>query len=325
MHVAHRVIPVLALVLAGCPRTSPPPRTPPPVPEAAPEAPAEVEAADGDAAEEADEEEESAPNVVKLERAPIVGPAPRLRLKAPADGALIKDGPVMLKLAVEHWRLAPAPGNHVYVKVDNREGLVVRDVSAPISLDALYEKKFGEPLAEGSHVLRVFLRRPNHEGVKLPTAFKMAVFHYRSKTPDFSFDRRAPLLTYSRPQGCASDPARLLDFFITNLNALSEHGYKVHYLINGAHRGRLLGWSPYRIEGLGAGESTIRLWLVGPSGKPVPGPFNDTTRTVSGDRGCPQLGLIPDDPGDDDDEVLEQDEPPARAGRVPPPRPARTP
>ena len=115
------------------------------------------------------------------------------------------------------------------------------------------------------------------------------------------------MLTYSRPQGCASDPVRLLDFFISNLNALSRRGYHVAYEINGVHRGGLFRWAPYRIDALSPSENTVRLRLVGPDGALVPGPFNDTTRTVRGDESCPELGLIPDETAEEDDEVAEPD------------------
>jgi len=184
------------------------------------------------------------------------------------------------------------------------EEIAIRDLSGPIHLDELYEQRFDEPLAEGSHVIRAYLSRSNHEGIKIPRAFAMVVFHNGSRTPDFTVDRTRPMLTYGRPQGCASDPSRLLDFFLTNLNDLSERGYRVAYTIDGTHRGTLLGWAPYRVDGLRPGNHTLRLVLLRPDGAPAPGRYNDVTRTIRISNDCPDLGLIPDDISEDE-EVLD--------------------
>jgi hypothetical protein len=149
--------------------------------------------------------EYSAPSMRALDKRPIVGPPPRIVILQPKNQALVARGPVMLKLQVSRWKLAPAPGNHVHIKIDDSKEFAIRDVSKPIELDERYEKETGQPLSEGSHVLRVFLSRPNHEGVKVPSAFDSIVFHYRSKTKGWSFDGTQPMLTYSRPEGCASD------------------------------------------------------------------------------------------------------------------------
>lgn len=211
----------------------------------------------------------------------------------------------MTKLEVTGWKLAPAPGNHVHVKVDGNKEFAIRDISKPFALDERYEQEVGEPLSEGAHVLRVFLSRPNHESVKVPSAFDLVVFYHRSRAPGSSVDRNRPLLTYSRPQGCASDPDRLLDFVVTNINGLSKKGYRVQYVIDGIHTGRLFSWSPYRIQDLAEGVHSLRLTLLRPDDTPAPGPFNDVTTSFEIRESCRFLGLIPDDAYDEDDEVLE--------------------
>lgn len=254
---------------------------------------------------EVERREYSAPSLRTLDKRPIVGPPPRVEIIQPKDQALVARGPVMLKLKVDRWKLAPAPGNHVHVKIDDSKEFPIRDVSKPIALDERYEKETGQPLSEGTHVIRVFLSRPNHEGVKVPSAFDSIVFHYRSKTKGWSFDGNRPMLTYSRPQGCASDPDRLLDFVVTNVNGLSRKGYRVQYLIDGVHAGTLFSWSPYQIRDLSEGKHTIRLMLLRPDNSPAPGPFNDVTSSFEVSEGCSFLGLIPDDMEDEDEEVLE--------------------
>lgn len=258
-----------------------------------------------DAAVDAERREYSAPSLRALDKRPIVGPPPRIEIVHPKNQALVARRSVMLKLQVTRWKLAPAPGNHVHVKIDDSKEFAIRDVSKPIALDERYEKETGQPLSEGTHVIRVFLSRPNHEGVKVPSAFDSTVFHYRSKTKGWSFDPSRPMLTYSRPEGCASDPDRLLDFVVTNVNGLSRKGYRVHYLIDGVHAGTLFSWTPYQIRDLSEGKHTIRLTLVRPDNSPAPGPFNDVTTSFEVSEGCRFLGLIPDDMDDEDEEVLE--------------------
>ena len=249
--------------------------------------------------------EGASPSLRALNKAPIVGPAPRIRIARPNNQQLVARGPVSLKLQVDRWKLASPPGNHIHVKIDDGKGFAVRNAAELIALDERYEEVNGQPLSEGTHVVRVFLARPNHESVKLPSAFDSVVFHYRSRTPGFTFDRSRPLLTYSRSQGCASDPDRLLDFFVTNINGLSKKGFRVQYVIDGVHAGTLFSWAPYQIRDLSERDHTVRLTLVRPDGSPAPGMFNDVTTTIKVSDACPHLGLIPEDTDDEDEEVLE--------------------
>lgn len=306
-------------LLAGCSPSAAPATTPPPTAPAASAGSAprvEPEEAEGEpVGTEGDDEPEvqaprrrpstpAVPSVRRLDRTPLVGTAPTIEIRRPRHEQLFR-GEVMVQLDVVGWELAAPPGNHVHVKVDDREELAVHDASRPFSLDDLYRERFGEDLPDGSHLLRVFLSRGNHESVKLPTAFAMIVFHKSERTSGFEVDLAAPILTYSRPQGCAADSSRLLDFFLWNLNDLSPTGYRVAYEIDGSHRGVLTDWAPHRIDDLRRGEHTIRLSLLSPAGDAVPGPFNDTTRTLSVGAGCPHLGLIPEDAYGEDEEALE--------------------
>ncbi len=301
----HAFIAFALLFTLGCHRGGAP-STPQPALDAEPHVPG-TSLHDGTevSSREPDTKEFSAPSLRVLNKSPIVGAPPRIRIVRPKNQALVARGPVMMRLEVTRWKLAPAPGNHVHVKIDDGKEFAVRDVSQPFALDERYEQETGEPLGEGTHVLRVFLSRPNHEGVKLPSAFDSVVFHYRSRTAGVSFDRNQPMLTHSRPQGCASDPDRLLDFVVANINGLSRKGYRVQYVIDGVHAGTLFSWAPYQIRDLSQGEHTIRLTLLRPDNSPAPGRFNDITTSFEVSDSCPHLGLIPDDLENEDEEVLE--------------------
>ncbi len=254
-----------------------------------PEAEADDEASSGDETAGDQEEEPPAPpvRVVAGEREPIEGPAPTLRILAPRSGQRIARGDVMVRLQLRNWALAPDPGAHVHVIVDNEPYIAVRDVSQPLNLTQLVHDNLGHDLAPGTHVLRVFPSRGHHESVKTPGAFAMTVFTVGQPTEGFSFDADAPLLTYSRPKGCYTAGQRvLLDFYLTNTE-LSETVNRVHYVIDqGGLEGDITEWTPYWIENLPAMEHTIQLSLVDAQGQPVPGPFNATTRTIRVAESC---------------------------------------
>lgn len=239
----------------------------------------------GDDGEEGDEEADAEPppppvRVVAGEHTAIEGRAPTLRILAPRAGATVRTGNVMLRLQLRSWDLAPDPGPHVHVIVDDEPYIAVRDVSQPIDLNALVQANLGHELAEGTHVVRVFPSRGHHESVKSAGAFASVMFHYRSATEGFSFDPAAPLLTYSRPKGCSVTGQRLLlDFFVSNTE-LSETGHRVHFNIDDAVEGDITSWVPHWIENLPAQSHTITLSLRDASGEPVAGPFNETRRVI---------------------------------------------
>ncbi len=224
--------------------------------------------------------------VVAGENTPIEGPAPTLQIRAPKNGQVLKTDKVEVTLALKSWALAPDPGNHVHLIVDNEPYMAIRDASKPIDLRALMQKELGHDLPEGTHVLRAFPSRGHHESVKEPGAFAFVVFHFKKKTAELSFDPKAKLLTYSRPKGCVELGQRaLLDFYVAN-DKLSAQGDRVHVTIDGASGGDMLGWTPHYIENLTEGEHTLHLQLTDANGAPVPGPFNDITRTIKVQTEC---------------------------------------
>ena len=239
-----------------------------------------AESSGGEAAQDELPEPESPVRVVAGEREPIEGDSPRIRITAPRDGATVRRGDVSLRIDLSNWELAEAPGPHVHVIVDNEPYIAVRDVSSALNLNELVQENLGHELAEGTHVVRVFPSRDHHESVKTEGAFAMVTFHYRSETEGFELDADAPLLTFSRPKGCSPSSDRLLlDFYVTNAE-LSADGYRVHYSIDDAIEGDIASWVPHWIEGLPEMSHTIELTLLGADGEPVPGPFNQTRRTI---------------------------------------------
>lgn len=226
--------------------------------------------------------------VVAADNSPLEGTPPTVKVRAPRDGQLIKADKVEVVLDVKNWGLSP-DGHHIHLIVDNEPYLAIRDVSKPIDLAALVQKELGHPLSEGTHVLRAFPGRGHHESVKETAAFDMKVFHYKSKSADFKFDPKAPLLTYSRPKGCADAGSRvLLDFFIVNTK-LGPTDSRVHYVIDSNVSGDIVAFTPHYVENLPAGEHTLQLTLQDANGNALPGMFNDTTRKIKVAPDCKAL------------------------------------
>src|SRR5690606_7738068 len=146
--------------------------------------------------------------------------------------------------------------------------IAVRDVSRPLNLSELVQANLGHAIEPGTHLLRTFPSRPNHESVKQGTPFAMAVFHYQSRS-ELEFDAAAPLLTYSRPKGCYPAGERiLLDFYVSNGEMGEGEGQpQVRYSVGQSAqgplaRGTLTQWVPYWIENLPPGEHPVHLELL---------------------------------------------------------------
>jgi len=226
--------------------------------------------------------------VVAADNTPLEGAAPSVKLRSPKDGQLVKTDKVEVVLDVKNWGLSP-DGNHIHLIVDNEPYIAIRDVSKPIDLGALVQKELGHPLSEGTHVLRTFPGRGHHESVKEPGAFDMRVFHYKTKSADFKFDPKAPLVTYSRPKGCSDAGSRvLLDFYVTNTK-LGPTDSRVHYVIDSNVSGDIVAFTPHYVENLPAGEHTLQITLQDANGNPLPGMFNDTTRKIKVAPDCKAL------------------------------------
>lgn len=162
-----------------------------------------------------------------------------------------------------------AQGQHIHLILNN----------GPYS--AHYEAGFEKELEDGHHVMLAFLSRSYHESVKSAGAAVIKQFTVGGAEAQ-EVDLSAPHLFYSRPKGTykGGDIGKLmLDFFLVNTE-ISEAGNKVRATINGTEF-TFSEWVPYVIEGLSPGEVTIRLELIDAEGNPVPGPYNDVTRTVT--------------------------------------------
>jgi hypothetical protein len=71
----------------------------------------------------------------------------------------------------------------------------------------------------------------------------------------------------------------MLDFYLVN-TTLDPGGNRVRATING-NEFMIDRWVPFQMEGLPAGENTVKLELIGSNGSVLPGPYNSVTRTFT--------------------------------------------
>lgn len=205
-----------------------------------------------------------------------------LEMNAPGFDARLGKGKVTFEFDVKNFALGKqtldasskgiansGDGQHIHLILNNE----------PYS--ALYEVKHTAELKEGRYTVLAFLSRSYHESVKNPEAYVLRQFTVGSAQGN-PIDVTAPHLFYSRPKGeyKGRDTENiLLDFYLVNIN-LSDDGYKVKATINGEDF-VITKWTPYLINGLPAGENTIRLELLDAQDKTVASPFNPVERKIT--------------------------------------------
>jgi hypothetical protein len=198
-----------------------------------------------------------------------------MRFAAPQDGASAEGNSVAPTFTITGYPIYKDAernkGQHIHVILDNEPYEADYDPTKPFSPE---NGKFNN-LSPGTHTLRAFPSREWHESIKQADgAFDMLVFNVGKPTVT-TIDKKAPLLTYSRPKGdnkFKEDPRGLmLDFYVTNAN-IGINDYKVKYTINGKNPRVLTSWQPvwWKWEELEPGDYTILLELLDKDNKPVP-------------------------------------------------------
>lgn len=168
-------------------------------------------------------------------------------------------------------------GQHLHFILDNQPYHAVYSTMRPVPMGEL------EP---GRHVVRVFPSRQWHESVKEPGAFAITEFAVGGVGGPSVIEPNRPLLTYSRPKGSyegADADSIMVDFYLTNVE-LGPGEASVHLSVDGQLLSEITEWKPYFLVGVPPGEHTVTLSLMSPMGTKVPGPYNETTRTITVSR-----------------------------------------
>jgi hypothetical protein len=222
-------------------------------------------------------------------------PSVKLTIVSPREGQVIKEATdsVLVVMNVTGAQLgARTPGDstkgiaftpqgqHVHVIVDEKPYMANYRNGQPFNVGIL---------TPGLHTIRAFPSFSWHESIKTPGAFATRTF-YVGEGPKKgehaappSNNMNGPLLTYSRPKGTykASESQKiLLDFYVTNAK-LGPKEYKVQVGVDGTTMPEITKWQPYYLSGLAKGKHTIKLQLVDPQGKPVPGSYNSPSSEIT--------------------------------------------
>ncbi len=213
-------------------------------------------------------------------------PTAQMRLNAPVSGSTVPSGPVAFSYDLTNFQLTKmTDSNHAMQMANSMKGQHIHNIVDNQPYTAHYETKFTKPIPDGQHVILSFLSRSYHESLKHLGAYDLRVITVGTPAANASastFDVKAPALFYSRPKDTYSgkDAQKImLDFYLVN-TTLAPDGNKVRATING-NEFMLDTWLPYMMEGLPAGQATIKLELLDSSGRLIPGPYNSVTRTIT--------------------------------------------
>jgi hypothetical protein len=212
-------------------------------------------------------------------------PEAQLRLISPVAGASVPSGDVAFDYQISNFQLTKMSGGpHMAQMANSAKGQHIHNIIDNQPYTAHYETKFTKPVPDGQHVVLSFLSRSYHESLKHRGAYDLRIINVGNTPPPATpiIDVKAPNLFYSRPKDTYSgaDAKRImLDFYLVN-TTLEPGGNRVRATINGTEF-MLDQWLPYQMEGLPAGENTVKLELIDSSGTLIPGPYNSVTRTFT--------------------------------------------
>jgi hypothetical protein len=213
-------------------------------------------------------------------------PSAQMRVNAPIQGSTVPSGEVAFSYDLTNFQLTKMTASeHAMQMANSMKGQHIHNIVDNQPYTAHYDTKFTKPIADGQHVVLSFLSRSYHESIKQLGAYDLRTITVgtpAASTPPLNFDLKAPHLFYSRPKDKyeGKDAQKImLDFYLVN-TTLAPDGNKVRATINGTEF-MLDQWLPYMMEGLPAGQATIKLELVDNGGTLIPGPFNSVTRTIT--------------------------------------------
>ncbi|MBU6119588.1 hypothetical protein [Hymenobacter siberiensis] len=212
-------------------------------------------------------------------------PEAQMQMRAPVAGATLPSGEVAFDYQTTNFQLTKMSGGpHMAEMANSMKGQHIHNIVDNQPYTAHYDTKFTKAIPDGQHVVLSFLSRSYHESLKHLGAYDLTVINVGNTPAPATpiIDVKAPNLFYSRPKDTYSgvDAKRImLDFYLVNTK-LEPGGNRVRATINGTEF-ILDQWLPYQMEGLPAGENTVKLELIDGSGNMIAGPYNSVTRTFT--------------------------------------------
>ncbi|MGY2130880.1 hypothetical protein ACW9KT_01540 [Hymenobacter sp. HD11105] len=211
-------------------------------------------------------------------------PESQMRLKTPVPGSNVASGAVAFDYDLSNFQLTKMTGGvHAEHMANSQQGQHIHNIVDNEPYTAHYTTEFTKNIPDGQHVVLSFLSRSYHESLKHRGAYDLRLVNVGAGTiTPLNANLSAPHMFYSRPKDTysgADTKKVMLDFYLVN-TTLSPEGNKVRATINGSEF-MLDQWLPYMMEGLPAGQNTVKLELVDASGTVISGPFNSVTRTFT--------------------------------------------
>lgn len=208
----------------------------------------------------------------------------KLEQNQPEDGAKVKTGDVKFSYEVTNYQLKDSTSLPAMCGVcsNSSDGQHIHLILNNAPYIAKYQPEFTENLKPGHYVALSFLSRSYHESIKTPNAYTLKQFTVGNPQEENKVDLNKPHMFYSRPKGEYSGKEAekiLLDFYLVNSD-LQDNNRRVRATING-NEFMIDKWQPYIIEGLPAGEATIKLEFLEEDGQLVDSPYNPVERKIT--------------------------------------------
>ncbi len=238
-----------------------------------------------------------------------------IEILSPKADEILKNNEALVSVRVSSYPISPT-AFRIKAILNNGSPQVLDDPKKPFIFSNL---------SQGSHLLRVYLVKPNGRVVDDPGAFAMRRFYVGEKDFRNQIDSLSPLLTVNDPiEGRIEMDARGLFWFdfLTRNAPVGEGAYGVRYRFNNV-TSTVYSTKPIFWRGLREGRYQFTAELIDPDGALVPGPLNRVERefeiTANENRAAIQITrenqVIPrssppqQDPSDADEE--DPDLPPA--------------
>ena len=213
-------------------------------------------------------------------------PEAQMQLRSPISNATLTTGEVAFNYQITNFVLTKMSGGpHMAEMANSMKGQHIHNIVDNEPYSAHYETAFTKTIPNGQHAVLSFLSRSYHESLKHRGAYDLRIVNVGTSPAAGTapvLNVKAPHLFYSRPKDtyAGADAKRvMLDFYLVN-TTLEAGGNRVRATINGTEF-MLDRWLPYQMEGLSAGENTVKLELVDGNGTTIPGPYNSVTRTFT--------------------------------------------
>jgi len=205
---------------------------------------------------------------------------PRVEIVAPADDALLPEGPWTLQLRVSDWPLSDSEGlgigPHLVVQLDQQPPLQLSSTEAAAAVAM-------PPLQPGSHRLTVYAARPWGEAVKSPGALRQIRLHRVGRNSAELPARGSAQLIVASPADAAQQEPVLLDWLL--LDAPLQHlqsddaRWRLRVSVNGDSV-LVDRQTPLWLKGFQPGSNAVQLELLDARGEALNPPFNSLVREV---------------------------------------------